>query len=77
MHPEAGDVILRATASSGFEVIDAITHRIVAGPLATAHAAIAAAMQYGARGIWQQSIDNRGRVLGDPYKLATLGADEH
>ncbi len=63
------DVILRGDTLTGFHIVDAITGAHIAGPLPSLLAAIEAARQHGARAIWQQSVDNRGRALGDPMRL--------
>ena len=63
------DVILRGDPLIGFHIIDALTEAPIAGPLPSLSAAIEAAWQHGAYAIWQQSVDNRGRALGDPMRL--------
>jgi hypothetical protein len=67
--PKSGDLFLRGDASLGFELIDAITHAIIESRLPTVQAAIQAATLRGAGTIWQQAFDNRGRPLGDPFRL--------
>jgi hypothetical protein len=62
------DVILRGDASAGFHLYAADTDVHLAGPLLPLAAAVEVARQYGGV-IWQQSVDNRGRVLGDPLRL--------
>jgi hypothetical protein len=67
--PQSGDVALRGDETSGVEIVDAVTQRRIAGRFRTVEAAVATARFYGAATIWQQSVDNRGRSLGDPYRL--------
>ena len=62
------DVILRGDASAGFHLYDADTDFHLAGPLPSVAAAVEVARQYGAV-IWHQGVDNRGRVLGEPFRL--------
>ena len=66
---ECGDVILRYLESSGFHLYSAHNQAHLAGPLPDMAAAIAEARRLGAPMIWQQTVDNRGRALGDPFKL--------
>jgi hypothetical protein len=49
-------------------MVDAITHHILATSIPTLDAAIETARQHGASAIWQQSLDNRGGPLGDPFR---------
>lgn len=62
------DVILRGDVAAGFHLYAADTQRHLAGPLPSLPAAIEVAHQYGPV-IWQQSVDNRGRALGEPFRL--------
>jgi hypothetical protein len=68
------DVILRGDTSTGFHIVDAMTEAHLAGPLSSLSAAIEAARQHGACGVWQQSVDNRGRALGDPILISLLSS---
>jgi hypothetical protein len=67
--PQAGDVLLRGDVTYGFQLVDAMTHQVLAGPITTLEAVVELARGLGARAIWQQSVDNRGRPLGDPFRL--------
>jgi hypothetical protein len=67
--PTIGDVILRGSIDGAFTVLDAIKRDRVAGPLPLQEA-VAYARQHGAPNIFQQSVDGRGRILGDPSRLA-------
>ena len=68
--PHIDDVLLRACPSGpGFELVHPTTFGRLAGPVATIFAAVEAARSLGANAIWQQSFDNRGRPLGDPFRL--------
>jgi hypothetical protein len=62
-------VVLRFD-SSGFHLYTAKTQAHVAGPLSNLAAAIEEAWRLGAPVIWQQSVDNRGRPLGNPFRLS-------
>jgi hypothetical protein len=67
--PQPGDVIIRATISDGFVVVDAITDRVLAGPALTLTYALAAAQRHSRGDIWQQQVDGRGRPLGQMFRL--------
>jgi hypothetical protein len=67
--PQSGDVVLRGDHTSGVEIVDAVTRLRIAGRFRTLEAAVATARFYGAAAIWQQTVDNRGRPLGDAYRL--------
>ena len=67
--PQAGDVLLRGNVVHGFQLVDAVSRRILAGPMTTLDAAVALAREMGSRAIWQQLVDNRGRPLGEPFRL--------
>ena len=62
------DIILRGDASGGFHLYTADTEVHLAGPLPSLPTAIEVAREYGGV-VWQQSVDNRGRVLGAPFRL--------
>lgn len=66
---QAGDVLIRGTTESGFLLLEADTFKQVAGPFEYFTTAIAAARARRPRGIWQQSVDHRGRLLGAPLRL--------
>jgi hypothetical protein len=63
-----GDVILRASIDGAFHVVDAATLSRVSGPLPL-QAALAYAHQHGAPHIFQQAVDLRGRLMGDPVRF--------
>ena len=71
-NPEPGDVLLRGSAEHGYFLVDPCTHELVAGPVGSVVAALALAALHTAT-VWQQSVDNRGRALGD---LAPFPSDE-
>ena len=69
--PIAGDILIRAATTRGFVVVDAITGRHIAGPFETFSCALSAAKAKRPGSIWQQSVDHRGRRMGDPIRLPT------
>ena len=68
--PQRRDVILQGSIDGVFSVVDALAKHRIAGPLSL-QKALAFARQYGAPSIFQQSVDGRGRLLGDPSRLET------
>jgi hypothetical protein len=70
--PRGEDVLLRGHGNSGFELVKAKTHEPIQTNIPTLEAAIEVARAHGAAVIWQQSVDNRGRALGDPVRLVKL-----
>ena len=66
--PQAGDVLLRGSDDTGFELVNPHTLDRVDGPFVSMFAAVEAARALGTK-VWQQSFDNRGRPLGDPFPL--------
>jgi hypothetical protein len=72
--PPAGDVLLRGSDDTGFELVNPHTLDRVDGPFVTMFAAVQAARALGAQ-VWQQSFDNRGRPLGDPFPLLDRNVD--
>ena len=75
---QAGDLLIRGTGESGFLLLEAVTLKPLAGPFEYLGTAVAAARARRPRVIWQQSVDNRGRLLGDPLRLPTpSSASEH
>jgi hypothetical protein len=72
-NPQLGDLVIRGTTNDGFEVVEAITSKRIAGPFQTLAVALASARTSVDGGaIWQQSVDHRGRPLGDPLLLPRL-----
>jgi len=67
--PAAGDVVLRGSIDGFFTVLDAIQLTRIAGPLSLVDA-LAFARRRGARRIFQQPVDERGRNLADPAHFA-------
>jgi hypothetical protein len=63
-----GDVILRASIDGAFTVLDATSLTLVAGPLSL-HAALAYARRHRAPHLFQQAVDKRGRLMGDPARF--------
>ena len=66
--PEPGDVILTNTLNARFVLVDPTGQRI-AGPFPTVLTAIESARTHTTGNIWQQSSDNRGRLVGNPIRL--------
>jgi hypothetical protein len=71
--PTIGDVILRGSIDGAFTVLEAKKGRRVAGPLAF-HDAVTYARAHGARKIFQQVVDERGRIMGDPSRVVLNSA---
>ena len=67
--PVTGDVVLRGSIAGHFTVLDGIALNRIAGPLSLLDA-LAFARQRGARRIFQQLVDQRGRNLDDPALFA-------
>ena len=63
-----GDVILQASIDGAFMVIDATSLVRVPGPLPL-QTALAYARDHGAPYIFQQALDTRGRLIGDPRRF--------
>lgn len=67
--PKAGDVLLRGSLEEGFQLTEAVTGRVLRDDfLPLPEALRAAGWQHGVE-VWQQNVDNRGRVLGEPFRL--------
>jgi hypothetical protein len=66
--PRVGDILIRNTGDM-FQLTDVVTGKHIAGPFKGCMLAAAAARIRGARAIWRQHVDERGRPLGDPFKL--------
>jgi hypothetical protein len=68
--PQLGDILIRGTTANGYTVLDAITFRPCAGsPLGDLHSAVALARSLTMGEVWQQSVDHRGRPVGEPLRL--------
>ena len=63
------DLVLRGSPSDGFYLHDRVTGTLVAGPLFRFDEMLDAAHAAGATELWRQSTDERGRPLGDLFKL--------
>jgi hypothetical protein len=63
-----GDVILRASIDGAFNVMDATSLARVAGPFALLDA-LTYAHDHAAPHIFQQAVDERGRLMGDPARF--------
>jgi hypothetical protein len=66
--PQPGDVLIRNVTAGRYELVDAVSLRLIDGPFGGFPAAVAAARLRNARAIWQQNVDSRGRPLGDPIR---------
>ena len=66
---QAGDIVIRGITESGFVLLDAESLMPIAGPFEYFATAVAAACARRPHAIWQQSVDHRGRQLGDPFPL--------
>ena len=71
MSPKFGDVLIRGEVGGGFEIVDALKFTRLSGHLPTLQEAMTTARLKGGR-IWQQTVDARGRALGDPVPLETV-----
>jgi hypothetical protein len=69
LSPRAGDILLRGSFESGFELLDAATFQHVNGGRHSISEAIVFARQRGAEAIWQLNTDDRGRTVGEPFRL--------
>ncbi len=67
--PQFGDIVVQGTTANGYVLVDAITQRTIAGPVTLCAAAVALARALSTSDVWHQSMDNRGRPLGEPYRL--------
>jgi hypothetical protein len=69
--PVAGDVIVQLDLDCCYVIRDALTRRRLGVPIATLALAVLQAARYARRspGVWYQQVDNRGRLLGDAYRV--------
>jgi hypothetical protein len=67
--PQTGDILLRGSFDSGFELLDPQTSRPLIGGRHSISAAIAFAREHQAPMLWQLNTDERGRTLGEPLRL--------
>ena len=63
------DIIIRNTANQEYELLDAGELHQVAGPYTSFAVAVHAARSYTTGNIYQQVVDNRGRVMGEPLPI--------
>ncbi len=70
--PQAGDVLIRTLNGNQVSLVDVLTLEHVAGPFESLAVAVEHARSRNVRAIWQQTIDDRGRPLGDPFRLPDL-----
>ena len=65
----SNDVVIRNTINEDFDLLDAQSHQHLAGPYHSFAAAVAVARSYTTGKVFQQILDNRGRVMGDPLLI--------
>jgi hypothetical protein len=65
--PRRGDVVIRHSTSSDFQLVDAVSEELIA----TSHSLVGAIDLAAARGgaVWRQNLDQRGRAVGLPLLL--------
>ena len=70
MHgPQPGDVLIREMVG-GYTVVDAVTLYELSGPYASiGRAFVAAQARISSGHIWRESVDHRGRPVGEPFVL--------
>ena len=65
-----GDLLIRPVKGGRFELVELASQKHVgAGVFETIAAAVSAARALNPQAIWQQNIDDRGRPLGDPFRI--------
>ena len=62
----SNDVVIRNTMNEDFEIVDAESFEHLTGPYHSFAVAIAAARSYTTGQVFQQVLDHRGRVMGEP-----------
>jgi hypothetical protein len=69
--PQVGDILIRpgAAAADTFILVDVVTGKYVGGPFRGLALAVGAAKSKAPRAIWHQNVDERGRPMGEPFKL--------
>ena len=69
--PQVGDILIRhgAAATDTFLLVDVVTGKYLGGRFLGLEMALVAAKTRHPRAIWHQSVDERGRPMGDPFKL--------
>ena len=69
LRPTRGDLLIRDVAF-GYVVVDAVTMHPLGPPYRTIADAAVNARRLSATGhVWRQTVDGRGRPLGDPFLL--------
>jgi hypothetical protein len=68
--PRHGDVVIRGALSDGLSGLDA-SGRLLAGGGLDLSAVLAIACMHARGDIWQQHIDERGRPIGEMFRLST------
>jgi hypothetical protein len=66
--PERREVILRGSGNH-YIVVDVATERPLSGPVKLS-VALQMAKSVGARAVWQENLDDRGRPLGPPIRIS-------
>jgi hypothetical protein len=66
-----GDIIIRGALSEGFTVVDAVSGHVIDGSLMDLTTALTVARKHGRGQIWQEIIDERGRPIGELFRLST------
>lgn len=69
LSPDPGDVMLRGSFETGFELLKADTLQPIAQGRHPLVDAIHIARRLGAKALWQVNTDDRGRALGTPLRL--------
>lgn len=65
----SNNVVIRNTVNEDFDLLDAQSHKHLAGPYHSFAVAIAVARSYTTGQVFQQVLDNRGRAMGDPLLI--------
>jgi hypothetical protein len=71
MTPRRGDILIRSIRDK-YELVDALTRAAIIGGFDNFSDAVTDARERRPRAIWQQNVDDRGRVLGPPLLLPGL-----
>ena len=68
--PQTGDILLRGSFDSGFELLDPRTSQPLIEGRHSISAAIAFAREHRAPMLWQLNTDERGRIFAEPLRLS-------
>ena len=71
MRPRNGDLIIRATISGYFDLVDAESDRVLLRDFTTLQSAIEAARKHSRGDLWQQDLDAQEHRLLPPFKVWT------